>query len=79
MYRLLLQCVDVFMRVKGLCRFALILHTFGATGLVSCRMKSERLLVLIAARGEVGGASRIMRSTGRYTSLKLNRQFLKIA
>ena len=40
-------------------------------------MKSERLLVLMAVRGEVGGASRIMRNTGRYTSLKLKRQVLE--
>lgn len=41
-------------------------------------MKSERLLALMPASGEVGGASNTIRITGRYTSLRLNRELLQM-
>ncbi len=61
----------------ALCMYVrMYVRTLGVTGLVSCRMKSVRLLVLMAARGDLEGASRTIRNTGRYTSLRLKRQFL---
>lgn len=51
--------------------------TLGWVGVVSCRRKSEKLFMLMPARGLEGGASNTILITGMYTSLRLNRELLK--